>query len=438
MVGRQGSEESGEQSGAARWSEEGLTAVVISGAGARGAYEAGALATLLPLLFPQGLGSVVLLGSSAGAINAVQWAQRAAPGRPLAEIGEEVCKFWEELDVDHVYRPLMVTAARRALTFDWIGRVDGLLDTGPSHKLAKQTLRASALASNLAQGGIGGVGVVATTCPLDGSGGRSRVFYQGGRLRAPAPDDTSALDYVATPLTPEHVLASAAIPGIFPAVQVTTPTEAAGWHCDGGLRMNTPIEPALRFGARRLVVVSSHATTYPAPAPLPKDKPDVVDMTAQSLHTALADGMVEDLRRLRKTNDLVLQARERGVTLMNNGVHPAEPYQLIPLVEAAPRPGVIARLARQVLAGRLPLSPAKLYRRLEFQLLRRGYAGLGSGVGNDELLSYLLFDKEFARRQIRIGRADGRAAYDELRARGLIPTSSLRATVDKPLVPSAE
>lgn len=438
MVARQGSEETEGQLSGARWSDDGITAVVISGAGARGAYEAGVLATLLPLLFPDGLGNVILLGSSAGAINAVQWAQRAAPGRPLGEIGEEVCKFWEDLDVDKVYRPLMYTAARRALTFDWIGRVDGLLDTRPSYKLAKQTLRASALSSNLAQGGVGGVGVVATTCPLDGSGGRSRVFYQGGKLRAPEPEESSALDYVEVSLTAEHVLASAAIPGLFPAVNVPTPPQSAGWHCDGGLRMNTPIEPALRFGAQRLVVVSSHATTYPAPAPLPKEKPDVVDLTAQSLHTALADGMVEDLRRVRKTNDLVLQARERGVTLMNHGVHPPTPYQFIPLVEAAPRPGVIARLARQVLQGRLPLSLPKLYRRLEFQLLRRGYAGLGSGAGNDELLSYLLFDKEFARRQIRIGRADGRAAYDDLRARGLLTSSDLRGAVDKPLVPSAE
>ena len=436
MVARQGSEDVQSPGGVTRWSEESLAAVVISGAGARGAYEAGVMATLLPLLFPSGLGNVLLLGSSAGAINAVQWAQRAAPGRSLSEIGDEVCHFWEELDVDRVYRPLLYTAARRALLLDWVGRVDSVLDTTPSFKLAKQTLNEAALASNVAQGGIGGVGVVATSCPLDSSGGRSRVFFQSNRLTPPETDETSALDYVATALTHEHVLASAAIPSLFPAVKVSTPPEIAGYHCDGGLRLNTPIEPALRLGARRLAIVSSHPTAYPAPTPLPKERPDVIDLAAQAMHVSLADAMVEDLRRLRRTNDLVAQASQRGVTLMNNGVHPPVPYAYVPLVEASPRPGVIARLARQVLATRLPLSLPRLYRRLEYQLLRRGYAGLGSGVGNDELLSYLLFDKEFARRQIRLGRADGRAAYDDLHARGLLPTAP-RSPQVKPLEPSA-
>ena len=317
------------------------------------------------------------------------------------------------------------------MTLDWIGRVDGCRH--PTFGKARQADDACERArSNIARR-ASQRGRVATTCPLDGSGGRSRVFFQGARLRPPEADETSALDYVAVPITAEHVLASAAIPGLFPAVHVSTPAEAAGWHCDGGLRMNTPIEPALRLGARRMVVVSSHATTYPAPAPLPKEKPDVVDLTAQSMHTALADGMVEDLRRLRKTNDLVLQARERGATLMNNRLHPPEAYQFIPLVEAAPRPGVIGDSASGA-RGPPPDLAAKLFRRLEFQLLRRGYAGLGTGRAR-RLLSYLLFDKEFARRQNPDRTRRWTAAYDDLRARGLLPTS-LRARAENPWCPA--
>jgi NTE family protein len=397
------------------WSDEGLAAVVISGAGARGAYEAGVLATLLPRLFPKGLGKVLLLGTSAGAINATQWAQRATPGRSLQEIGDDVCEFWAQLDVSRVYRPIVQTVLRRALLLDWLGRVDAILDTTPSRKLAERTFQASAISRNLAQGSLGGVGVVATSCPLDASGGRSRIFYQAnGGVTPPRPDETSAVDYVPTQLAPEHVLASAAIPSLFPAVRVSTPASVAGYYCDGGLRLNAPIEPAIALGARRLVVVSSNAMHYPEASPLPNERPDLVDLLAQSMHTALADAMIEDLRALRKTNSLVAQANDQGVELVNYMVQPPRPYAYIPLIEASPESGLLARIAREVVTTWPRFSPHRLYRRLEYQLLRRSYAGLGAGPGNDELLSYLLFDPTFAERQIEIGRRDGIAAFERM------------------------
>jgi NTE family protein len=417
--GSMGGEQRSQREEAARagrqgWSDEGLAAVVISGAGARGAYEAGVLSTLLPRLFPRGLGNVLLLGTSAGAINAAQWAQRAVPGRPLAEVGDEVCQFWAQLDVSQVYRPVIATVVRRALRLDWLGKVEGILDTMPSRRLAERTFHASAIARNLAQHSLAGVGVVATSCPLDGSGGRSRVFYQGRGIDAPKPDDTSALDYVATQLAPEHVLASAAIPSLFPAVRISTPVATAGYYCDGGLRLNTPIEPALKLGARRLVVVSSNPMQYPAPANLPNERPDLVDLAAQAMHTALADGMIEDLRALRRTNRMVAQAREQGVELVDHMVQPPRPYVYVPLVEVSPAPGLLAQVAREVLSTSTPYSLRQRYRRLEYQLLRRAYAGLGAGPGNDELLSYLFFEPTFAKRQIDLGRRDGIQAYERI------------------------
>lgn len=402
------------------WNDEGLAAVVISGAGARGAYEAGVLSTLLPALFPQGLAQVLLLGSSAGAINATLWAQLAVPGRPLAEVGTDVCRFWEDLDVEKVYRPIAWTTIQRALRLDWIGRVDALLDTTPSVAQSRRTFSQRAIESNLAAGGLAGVGVVATTCPLDGSGGRSRLFYQAGNgVPTPEVDTSSALDFVPVAIHNEHVLASAAIPSLFPAVRISTPPTLAGYYCDGGLRLNTPIRPALALGAKRLLVVSSNETRYPAARPLPNEKPDVVDLAAQSMHVALADGMVEDLRNLRRINSLVAQAQKSGVELINYGMEPPAPYVALPLVTVSPAAGQLAQLARQVLTGKPPRSLRRLYRRLEYQLLRRSFAGLGSGPGNDELLSYLFFDPDFARQQILRGREDGRAAFEDLKRRGL-------------------
>src|SRR3954454_17998033 len=156
----------------------GITAVVISGAGARGAYESGVLAELLPALFPQGLGSVVLLGTSAGAINAALWASRARPGRSLHEVGEEVCNVWVEFDQRKVFAPLPRTAfniLKHFLPpFTGFGNVLSLLDTTPLVENAEQTLNEAHIADNVEQGALAGIGVVATSCPLDGSGGRSK------------------------------------------------------------------------------------------------------------------------------------------------------------------------------------------------------------------------------------------------------------------------
>jgi NTE family protein len=393
----------------ARWSEGGVAAVVIAGAGARGAYEAGVLAELLPSLFPEGLANTVLLGTSAGAVNAALWAQGASAGRALAAVGDEACQFWLDLDVAHVYRPLVVSVAKRLPVVRWLGHFEALLDTAPLFATARAALKRPQLERNLAEGSVRGLGIVATSCPLDGTGGRSAVFFEGRGLVKPATDPGSAIDFVPAQIDVEHVLASAAIPLAFPAVRIDEPASERGYYCDGGVRLNAPVQPAIKFGAERLVVVSSHATTYPAKGPLVDEMPDVIDVTAQALHAVLADGMIEDLRALKRINKLVRQARAAGLMLMNDESAPPRPYRDLPLVEVSPPPGKLAEEASNVLRESPAGSLSHLYRRLEYGFLRAVVAGLGGGAGNDELLSYLLFDRTYAAKQIELGRADGRA-----------------------------
>jgi NTE family protein len=385
------------------------TAVVISGAGARGAYEAGVLAEVLPALFPDGLSSTLLLGTSAGAINASLWGARARRGVDLRTVGESVCKVWEEADQSSVFAPVAQSIARhlfeRLSPFKRSTGFPALLDTAPLFDFAKEVLDVAQLAQNLEDGAVGGVGVVATSCPLDGSSGRSRLFYDGKSLSAPEPDPTSSIDYVHTPIQHAHVLASAAIPVAFPGVAINTPPSHAGYYVDGGVRLNTPIKPALGFGAERIVVVSSHATSYPAPKGLPMERPDIVDTAAQSLHAVMADGMIEDLRALRRINDLVRQAAQQNLILTKkkNAAH----YKDIALLEVSPAPGTLAGLAVDRIRQLRPLLDKKSR---TLWLMHWALTGVGDGAGNNELISYLLFDPAYARAQIAAGRADGLAA----------------------------
>ena len=140
------------------------------------------------------------------------------------------------------------------------------------------------------------LGVVATPAHSNGS----VVFHQGGIPRHPD-DPLRGIEYVATPnLGPEHILASSAIPALFPAVRVTEPEQAAGWYFDGGPRLNTPIKPALWLGAERVIVIALNSVAA-SRTPPPEPQPDFYVGAAHLLHAALGDPLAQDIRTLANT-----------------------------------------------------------------------------------------------------------------------------------------
>lgn len=355
--------------------------VVVAGAAARGPYEAGILAELIPRLFGgKTLSDPVLLGTSAGAVNVALWSHFTDGVRTLREVGDEVCKFWLRFDQPEVFRFPFPPIPR-------FGAFRQLLDTTPLRDNALKALKLPSAVTPLSRGQVGTVGAVATSCPDDGSGGRSVVFYDGNASLSP-PQPDGSVDYVKTPVTLEHVLASAAIPAVFPALEVTQPPERRGFYTDGGVRMNAPIQAARALGARRIAVVSSHPTTYPRAPRIATSQPDVVDLAAQALHVVLADGIIEELRSIRQRNREV------------------EPAQRIELIEASSQPGQLSKLAQEIVR-----QPGKNLRAIRIRLLYRAFrlalTGLGNGLGNDELLSYVFFDRDFAEQQVALGRLEG-------------------------------
>lgn len=369
------------------------TAVVIAGAVARGAYEAGALATILSdKLTSEDLPHTLFLGTSAGAINAVLWAGFADGKRTVSQIGDAVCDVWRNLRDTDVFAPL--SSATRAASMLLTGKRNHFLDTRPLARTVDAKFAKLSISQNIEQGHVGGVAVAATFCGVTAAGARSDIFYESKRTPKEPKSDT-ALRYVRGALGSAHVLASSAVPALFAPIKV-----GDAFYVDGGVRLNTPLAPAIHFGAERIILVSSHATCYPAPQPL-QQAPSASDSVALAMHSLLADKAIEDLGRLRRVNKLLQD-------------HPNAklPYKSIEHIVVSPPPGLLAKKARAALdqAYKLRGLTTDAYRAARYFAIETVVERLGSGDGANELLSYLLFDPSYFVSQIDQGKTDAAVA----------------------------
>ena len=392
------------------------TGVVLSGGGARGAYEAGVVAGIMEVLKPTRAPFDVLCGTSVGALNATYLAAHAH--RPNMNV-EGLISQWQALELNtHLRLDLRGVLgwkrdySRRdaAAASDAPPRLVGrsLLDATALEQLVEHSVPWAALHRNVQQGLVRACVVAA----LHIGSGRTTLF---GEL-APGVTFTASRDARRSPrmepLTADHVLASAAIPLLFPARRV-----GADYYCDGGVRFNTPIAPALRSGADRLVVVS-----------LMTDEPDDVEpvtdeerlaayrspifLIGKVLNALLLDPLHYDLQILDRFNRLLgtlestlepheLRAVQR-VVQESRGL----PYRKVRTL--------VFRPSRDI--GRLARERAKEIQASAFSswVLARS-ASLGA-LWESDLLSFILFDAHFAAELVRLGRADTVARADEIRA----------------------
>ena len=261
------------------------------------------------------------------------------------------------------------------------------------------------------------LGVVATPAHSN----RSVVFHQGGSPRHPD-DPLRGIEYIATPeLGAEHILASAAIPALFPAVRVTEPEQASGWYFDGGPRLNTPIKPALWLGAERVIVIALNAVAA-SRTPPPEHQPDFYVGAAHLLHAALGDPLAQDIRTLANRNALIAARRAAQDGASGGGVgarlarqpQPGgldEPVHPVPYIFIAPEdPSAIGEIARRVY--RKHYSRPWRAGAPDLWLLGKILDGAADAM-HGEPLSYVFFAGEFAEELLRLGQADARRWIDE-------------------------
>lgn len=379
---------------------EGPVALVLAGGGARGAYEAGVLSVLLPVLEERGERPRILIGTSAGAVNV---SFLAANAQLVAdELIAEALAAWESMRWRVVARRLLSTATLRragAYAGEVLGlpgaRLQSLLDPEPLRVTLRERVDFDQIEANVRDGRLDAVAVVATSA----RSGRSLVLHSG--LVSPPADERRGLDYVAARLEEQHVLASSAIPGIFPAVHLTRPQPARGWYVDGGTRLNAPIKPALELGAGRVVVVAVTSADAGAPDLTAERRPDALAGAAQILIGLLEDQLAGDVQTLASINELVSAAGGRALAGRRR-----VPYILVTPAEHDPIGPRALEVVRRNYSGLLQALTS------DVALLARLTAA-GGDVQHAALLSFLLFAPEFARALIELGQQDARRWIDQ-------------------------
>jgi NTE family protein len=378
------------------------TGLVLVGGGARGAYQAGVLQGLAEILGGEG-GSFldIITGISAGSINAAAVASQADR---MPDAVARLHSLWADVRVEQVMRTdalsLMSIGSGwiRDLSFGGMMSRSGprsnfLLDTAQLRKFLSSHIDFDAIAGHVERGVLDGVAVTATNYQT----GTAVTFFES---RAPELEGwaRSARVGMRTKIGLEHVLASASIPLLFKPVAVE-----GAYYGDGGIRMGSPLSPAIHLGADRVLAISiRHPRSDQATArlnlaaDLPPREISIADIAGVMLNAAFLDGLDGDAERMERINQTVaLIAQDRLVE---------QPLRLrrIPLLVIRP----------SIDLGLLAADQFKRFPRALRYLMK----GIGaSDERGADFMSYLAFDPSYTRPLLEIGRTDALAQRDEIR-----------------------
>jgi len=288
-------------------------------------------------------------------------------------------------------------------------RYGGILETGGLEKFVIRSIPWRGIDRSLRSRDLHALSVSATHVGT----GHTVVFLSSGE---PVPREWSRDPFVrhrAARIGPRHVLASAAIPMLFPAVKI-----GEEYFTDGGLRQNTPMSPAIRLGADRLLVISlRHVATEAQQIQRERTEayPKPLFLAGKALNALMLDHTEYDLQRMQRIN-MILEAGEasfgpRFEHEMNHHLVRLRgaPLRRIHAVHIRPSEDIGALAADYASSGKL---------RVNGMFARKLLAKLAEGEARHEsdLLSYLLFDGGFADQLIELGRADAAKKEDELAA----------------------
>ncbi|MEY4590389.1 MAG: hypothetical protein RL497_2465 [Pseudomonadota bacterium] len=371
-----------------------VNALILSGGGARAAYQVGVLqafATLLPHLknpFP------IICGTSAGAINALYLAAHLGEFNQAAQ---DLAAIWHNLHIQQVYRcqwqDLIKGVGKIGASFFnrgvGIHHPLALLDNSPLRELLSELIQFEHLDLRIKRGELEAVSVTA----LGYHSGDSVTFFQGASNLQPW--RRARRVGVASTLNVDHLLASSAIPTVFPAVFLERE-----YFGDGAMRQMAPISPALHLGADRIVVIGVSGNRNPENWQRKntggRSFPSMGNIVGQMLNSAFIDALEGDLEHLERVNQLV---RLLPADVLNTAPNYLRPVETLVISPSKPLDKIAGRHVRD-----LP-PPMRFFMRA---------TGSTASSGGASAASYLLFSNQYCHELIELGYQDAMWERDNI------------------------
>lgn len=362
------------------------TALILSGGGARAAYQVGVLSAIGKMMpkhssipFP------ILCGTSAGALNA---AMLAANADNFTRAISKLTYLWRHLSPDQIYHvdsaSMVSSLGRILLSLFQHGNPKqqlSLLNNQPLRQLLQRFLDLDRINTCIHRKQLQAISITA----MSYSSGKTTSFFQG-RSNLPDWESNRSLG-LRSRLTYSHLLASSAIPTIFPAQKI-----GEHYFADGAMRQQSPISPAIHLGADKIMVIGVSGNRAPKhwhPEIARPHPPSIAQITGQLLNSAFIDNLEDDIEQLERINQLCAHHQQANH-------HPIETLVISPSVE-------LDQLAAQ--------HYAELPRSLKYVM---SSIGATPKAGGSSAASYLLFTKDYCRSLIELGQKDANWEKDKI------------------------